>query len=123
MTSAARAVCWAPRRLRARGRQALAQHNRAPAACALERWAVALTRAAVLQSQGGQAAASIGAVGTDTNLSCDGCPTTDTRSQARARRRLRAPRLCGAECGAPRGCCLPPRCGCERAVCAVLLRL
>ena len=32
-------------------------------------------------AQGGQPAASIGAVGTDTNLSCDGCPTTDTRTQ------------------------------------------
>jgi hypothetical protein len=93
--SAAPAVCWAPRRPRAWGRQALAQHDRAPAACALERWAAALTRAAALQSQGGQAAASIGAVGTDTNLSCDGCPTTDTRSQARVQRRSRAPRLCG----------------------------
>lgn len=34
-------------------------------------------------AQGGLPAASIGAVGTDTNLSCDGCPTTDTRTQVR----------------------------------------
>ncbi|KAK9838458.1 hypothetical protein WJX81_000661 [Elliptochloris bilobata] len=33
------------------------------------------------QAQGGQPAASIGAVATDTNLSCDGCPNTDTRTE------------------------------------------